>query len=123
MTISHSLLFTSGPAIGPVSGAALRDSTYLSRASLAFPCTHRGHPLTFWMKNGRLLYNQEKTAVSSDGSLIIIEAEMRHEGRYTCTVAAAQGVSQRSAQLKIVERKGIIQTPDQLICNFPLNHI
>ena len=43
--------------------------------------THRGHPLTFWMHNDRLLLNHVKTAVNLDGSLIIIEAEMRHEGK------------------------------------------
>ena len=81
----------------PVSDLVIR-STYLSHASLAFPCPHRGHPLTFWMKNDRLLVNQVKTAVNLDGSLIIIEAEMRHEGKYTCSVATPQGVAMRSAK-------------------------
>ena len=97
----------------PVSDLVIR-STYLSRASIAFQCPHRGHPLTFWMKNDRLLVNQVKTAVNLDGSLIIIEAEMRHEGKYTCSVATPQGVAMRSAKLEIVERKGTLQT--QIIC-------
>ena len=54
--------------------------------------------------------NQVKTAVNLDGSLIIIEAEMRHEGKYTCSVTTPQEVAMRSANLKIVERKGTLQT-------------
>ena len=31
---------------------------------------------------------------------------MRHEGKYTCSVATPQGVAMRSAKLNLVERKG-----------------
>ena len=55
-----------------------------------------------WTKDGRILRNNGRYKVQSDGSLVFYEADEQDSARYTCNAVSVYGQDSASSVVQIV---------------------
>ena len=78
--------------------------TALTNTSITIQCPASGvpTPTVTWTKDGQDIPDGGKYSVRGDNSLLISEADMDDDARYTCTVDSVAGQDSASTEVEIV---------------------
>ena len=77
--------------------------TALTNTSITIQCPTSGvpTPTVTWTKDGQDIPDGEKYSVRGDNSLLISEADVEDDARYTCTADSVAGQDSASTEVEI----------------------
>ena len=80
------------------------DLTALTKTNVTIQCPTSGvpRPTVTWTKDGRILRDDGRYTVQTDGALVIDEANEEDSARYTCNADSVNGQDSASSKVQIV---------------------
>ena len=80
------------------------DLTALTKTNITIKCPTSGvpRPKITWTKDGRILRENGRYTVQTDGSLAIDDADKEDSARYTCNADSVNGQDSASSTVRIV---------------------
>ena len=90
-----------------------KDTTVMEGARVEFPVQVIGtpHPTLTWYHNNTCVNNDYAHEISSNGTLTIITAEMKHAGNYQLVATNSVGTVEGKFTLKVVSKSPLIPSP------------
>ena len=92
------------PDRSPITLTIGDNVTALTNTSITIQCPTSGvpTPTVTWTKDGQEIPSEGRYTVQDDGSLMISEADEKHNARYTCTADSVAGKNKASSTVQVV---------------------